>query len=187
VPIRARKADQHRRQGRQPWPIRHLPNGQGRGVAEDIRGNPVADRPAAGTAQASMTGRSGQMQQTTTAEVRLDEGKAVRLGLRSRAPRRFGCPRVICDRIPLQRSSPRREYRAQPAGNRRMLDQEFLAMIESTDIDWHVTDLSPIWAANQSSIGHAARHNTNPENHSSAMTGKALLVAAPFGIHACAS
>jgi hypothetical protein len=34
---------------------------------------------------------------------------------------------------------------------------------------------------------HAARHARNPENHSSVITGKALLVAAPFGIHACAS
>ena len=45
----------------------------------------------------------------------------------------------------------------------------------------------PLWAANQSSTGHKARHDRNPEHHSSVITGKALLVAAPFGIHACAS
>ena len=43
-------------------------------------GNPVADRPAAGAARTGMTGRSGQMRQTTTAEVRLDEGKAASSG-----------------------------------------------------------------------------------------------------------
>jgi len=49
----AREADQDRCQGRQPWPLRHLPNGRGRSVASDIPGNPVADRPAAGTACAT--------------------------------------------------------------------------------------------------------------------------------------
>jgi hypothetical protein len=40
-----------------------------------VRGNPVADRPAAGTARASMRSAGGQMRQGTTAEVRLDQGK----------------------------------------------------------------------------------------------------------------
>jgi hypothetical protein len=38
-----------------------------------------------------MTGRSGQTRQTTTAEVRLDQGKATSFGLARRATRRFGC------------------------------------------------------------------------------------------------
>jgi hypothetical protein len=46
----ARKADQDRREGRQSRPLRHLPNGRGRGVAADVRGNPVANHPAASTA-----------------------------------------------------------------------------------------------------------------------------------------
>ena len=52
----AREADQDRRQGHQPRPLRHLPDGRGRGAAADVRGHPVADRPTAGTACASVTG-----------------------------------------------------------------------------------------------------------------------------------
>ena len=51
----AREADQNRREGRQSRPIRHVPARRGRGAAPDVRRNPVADRPAAGTARASMT------------------------------------------------------------------------------------------------------------------------------------
>jgi len=40
--------------GRQSWSLRHLPDGRGRGVATDVCGHPVADRPAAGAACASM-------------------------------------------------------------------------------------------------------------------------------------
>jgi hypothetical protein len=47
---------QDRCEGRQPWPLCHLPDGRGRGVAADVRRNPVVDRPAAGTARASMSG-----------------------------------------------------------------------------------------------------------------------------------
>ena len=50
----AREADQDRRQGRQPSPLRHVPDGRGRGAARDVPGNPVADRPVAGTARTSM-------------------------------------------------------------------------------------------------------------------------------------
>ena len=72
----AGEADQHRREGHKPRPLRHLPNGRGRGAAADVPGNPVAGRPTSGTARAGMTGRWGQMRQTTTAELRLDHGKA---------------------------------------------------------------------------------------------------------------
>jgi hypothetical protein len=57
----AREADQDRRQGRQPRSLRHLPNGGGRSVASDVPGNPVADRPAAGTARATMRSAGGQI------------------------------------------------------------------------------------------------------------------------------
>jgi hypothetical protein len=43
-----------------------------RGAAADVPGNPVADRPAAGAARASMMERRGQMRWTTMPEVRLD-------------------------------------------------------------------------------------------------------------------
>ena len=56
----AREADQDRREGRQPWPLRHLPAGRGCGVTADLRRHSVADRPTAGTARASMSGRREQ-------------------------------------------------------------------------------------------------------------------------------
>ena len=37
------------------WAVRHVPDGRGRGVASNVQRNPVADRPAAGAACASMT------------------------------------------------------------------------------------------------------------------------------------
>jgi hypothetical protein len=56
----AREANQDRREGCQPQPLRHVPDGRGRGIAADVRLYPVADRPAPGTTRASMTGRSGR-------------------------------------------------------------------------------------------------------------------------------
>ena len=56
----AREADQDRREGRQPRPLRYLPDGRGRGAATDVRRHPVADRPAAGTARASMSGAEAE-------------------------------------------------------------------------------------------------------------------------------
>jgi len=52
-----------------------------------------------------MTGRSGQMRQTTTAEVRLDHGKAAGSGATRPSVSPFGCPRVGGDRISLRRAS----------------------------------------------------------------------------------
>jgi hypothetical protein len=60
----ARKADQDRHQGRQPRPVRHLPVGRSRGAASDVRRNPFAYRPAAGTARAGMRAQ-GQVRQAT--------------------------------------------------------------------------------------------------------------------------
>ena len=52
----AGKADQDRRQGCQPRPLRHVPDGRGRGAATDVPRHPAADRPTARTAGASMRG-----------------------------------------------------------------------------------------------------------------------------------
>jgi hypothetical protein len=62
-------------------------------VAADVRGYPGAHRPAAGASRAGVTGRWGQIRQTTTGEVRLDERKATGCSLTRRATRRFGCKR----------------------------------------------------------------------------------------------
>jgi hypothetical protein len=86
----AGEADQDRRDGHQPQPLRHLPAGGGRGVAADVRGYSAAHYPAAGTTRASVTGRWGKMRQTTTREVRLNERKATGRSLARRATQRFG-------------------------------------------------------------------------------------------------
>jgi hypothetical protein len=56
-------------------------DGRGRRVTVDVPGNPLADRPAAGTARARVTAGWDQMRQATTAEVRLDHGKVAGSGL----------------------------------------------------------------------------------------------------------
>jgi hypothetical protein len=53
-------------------------NGCNRGATADVRRNPVADRPAAGTACASMRERSDQMRQATTAKACHDLAKSGR-------------------------------------------------------------------------------------------------------------
>jgi hypothetical protein len=45
------------REGRQRWPLRYIPNGRGRGIAADVRRNPVADHRAAGAARTGVTGK----------------------------------------------------------------------------------------------------------------------------------
>src|SRR5438132_7865869 len=55
----AGEADQDRRQGGQPRALRYVSDGRGRGVATDVPGNSVADRPAPNIARPSMTGRLG--------------------------------------------------------------------------------------------------------------------------------
>ena len=71
----AGEADHDRRQGGQPRRLRHVPNGGGRSAAIDAPRHPAADRPTAGAAGPQHEGRWDRMRQTTTAEVRLDEGK----------------------------------------------------------------------------------------------------------------
>src|SRR6185295_3529174 len=56
----AREADQDRREGRQSRPIRHVPARRGCGTSPVVRRNPVADRPPAGTACASMSGAEAE-------------------------------------------------------------------------------------------------------------------------------
>src|SRR5215472_15501248 len=75
----AREADQDRCQGRQPRPLRDLPDGRNRGATADVRRHPVADRPAAGTTCASMREQKDQMRHATTAKVCLDLAKSERL------------------------------------------------------------------------------------------------------------
>lgn len=55
------EADQDRRQGGQPRPLRYVSDGRGRGAPADVPGNFVAYRPVAGAARASVTGRLGQI------------------------------------------------------------------------------------------------------------------------------
>jgi hypothetical protein len=52
--------EKDRRQGRQPRPLRHFPNGRGGRVAADVPREPDADRPAAGAACPGMTGLWGR-------------------------------------------------------------------------------------------------------------------------------
>jgi len=66
-----------RREGCESRPLRHLPNGRNRGATVDVRRYPVADRPTAGTACASMSGQRDQMRQAT-AKVCLDLAKSAR-------------------------------------------------------------------------------------------------------------
>ena len=54
-----------------------------------------------------VSGRSGQMRQTTTAEARLDQGKAASSGAVRPSDSLFWLPRVGCDRISLRRASMR--------------------------------------------------------------------------------
>ena len=74
----AREADQVRREGRQPRPLRHVPNDRGWGATTDGRGNPVADRPVASTGRASMRGARVRCDRRPSKKVCLDAVKAAR-------------------------------------------------------------------------------------------------------------
>jgi len=50
----AREADQDRRQGRKPWPPRHVPDGRSRGIWAVVQRNPLAHCPVAGATRTSM-------------------------------------------------------------------------------------------------------------------------------------
>ena len=51
-----READQDWRKGRQPWPLRDVPDGRGRRVAAHVQGHPDAYCPASGAARSSVRG-----------------------------------------------------------------------------------------------------------------------------------
>ncbi|TMJ44406.1 MAG: hypothetical protein E6G90_17055 [Alphaproteobacteria bacterium] len=53
----AREADQDRRQGREPRPLRDLSDGRGRGAATDAPGTPDVDRATAGATRTSVIER----------------------------------------------------------------------------------------------------------------------------------
>jgi hypothetical protein len=116
-PVYSDKADNR---ASQPRPLRHVPDSRGRGAPADVPRNPVAHRPVAGAAGASMTGRSGQTRQTTTAEVRLDQGKATSFGPARRATRRFGCKRVVAIEFRCDGASMRRKITRDGPGIRGM-------------------------------------------------------------------
>jgi hypothetical protein len=65
--------------------------------------------PVAGPARASMNLRSGQMRQTTMAEVCLDHGKAAGSSPASRVPRHFGCPGSGANEFRCRSASVRRK------------------------------------------------------------------------------
>src|SRR5271166_1237231 len=67
----AGEADQDRRQGGQPPPLRDLPDGRGRRATAEVPANPDADSPAAGAIGSSMTALRGQTARMTTEEVPL--------------------------------------------------------------------------------------------------------------------
>jgi Transposase DDE domain group 1 len=71
----------------------------------------------AGTARASMTGRWGQMRQTTTAEVRLDHEKPTGSGITRRAIRWFGCEQRRSQSNFVAAKPPGTEDQAQRDGN----------------------------------------------------------------------
>jgi len=52
----AREADQDRCQGRQPWPLIHVPDGRGGSATADVQGDPAAHRTIAGGARSGVRG-----------------------------------------------------------------------------------------------------------------------------------
>src|SRR6266702_2566083 len=106
----AREADQDRREGRQPRPLRYVSDGRGGGAAADVRRNPVADRATAGTTRAGM--RATEQMRQTTPEVRPDAGRATRFSATARstgvltACRARGTRFTVAPRRPMGRSSP---------------------------------------------------------------------------------
>jgi hypothetical protein len=95
---------------------------RGRGVAAEVPGHPVADRPATGAARSGMTGRSRQMRQTTTAEARLDEGKAEVSARRAGQPHDLVASRAGCEGILWRDTSMRRTIAPNALGIREMSD-----------------------------------------------------------------
>ena len=80
----AREAnDQDRRQGRQPWAPRDLPDGRDRGAATDVRRHPVADQRVAVSTSPSIKG-AGATFASNEEEVCVDTSRSARFPLRCR-------------------------------------------------------------------------------------------------------
>jgi hypothetical protein len=79
----------------EPWSLRDVSDGRGRGVATDVAGNPVANRPAAGITHASMRGAGPDGTGATTGRCALVPGKQ-----RVSAPRRrqLAASTACCER-----------------------------------------------------------------------------------------
>src|SRR5665809_71413 len=76
----AGKTREDRRQGRAPWPLRHLPDGRGRGAEGIVPGNPAADRPTTTKTGPSVgTGTVGCI--ITTGGVCLNDEEKAHIGL----------------------------------------------------------------------------------------------------------
>jgi hypothetical protein len=87
-----READQDRRQGGEPRPLCHVPDGRGRGAAADVPGSPAVDRAAAGTAGAGISwlGLNGLRRREDYA---FEHGKPANSSAVSYAIPGFGCQR----------------------------------------------------------------------------------------------
>jgi hypothetical protein len=81
-----------RRQGRQPRPLRHVPDGRGRGAATDVRRHPVTDRPAAGTAGTGMNSASVKCSKRYGGEVCLSVRAEQRVSALPHSQRRAKSP-----------------------------------------------------------------------------------------------
>src|SRR6516165_12506100 len=74
-------------------------DGRGRDATTDVPGNPVADRPTAGTACASMSEQRDQMRQATSAKVCLDLAKSARFIVSALSTASFNRPLLALSTI----------------------------------------------------------------------------------------
>ncbi len=72
----AGEADQDRRENDPPWPLRHVPDGRGRGVAANVRSDPGADCLTACAAGAGLIQAAVGGERKTTGDVCLDDKKS---------------------------------------------------------------------------------------------------------------
>ena len=96
------------REGRQPWPLRHPPDGRGRGATTDVPGNPVADHPVADTVRASMR-RGARCDKRRRQKVRLDAGKAARFSASAQSTDWFDSCGARGARFTVAHDGPRRD------------------------------------------------------------------------------
>src|SRR5207302_773569 len=108
------------RQGGQPRPVRYVSDGRSRGTVADVRGNPVADRPAPGTTRAGMTGNRVGCGSRRPAELRRDHGKAASFGAARQSIAQFWPPPGRLRSNSLAAGLDDTENRTQQAWNRGM-------------------------------------------------------------------